>query len=57
LELDPDFISARYHLARLLEAQGQATLAAEEYRRVIDWDSSGQYRKLALAGLGRLDGG
>ncbi len=57
LELDPDLSSARYHLARLLEAQGQALLASEEYQRVIDWDASGQYRKLALAGMQRLKGG
>ena len=36
------------------EAQGQAMLASEEYQRVIDWDLSGQYRKLALAGMQRF---
>ena len=55
LEMEPDLISARYHLARLLEAQGQTALAEEEYQRVIDWDTSGQYRKLALEGMQRLE--
>jgi tetratricopeptide (TPR) repeat protein len=56
LELTPDLISARYHLARLLEAQGQAVLARQEYQRVVDWDRSGQYRQLALDGIQRLSG-
>lgn len=55
LELNPDLISARFYLARLLEVQGQAEAAASEYRRVIDWDNSGEYRQLALAGMQRLN--
>ena len=54
VELNPDLISARYYLARLLEVQGQAGPAESEYRRVIDWDSSGEYRQLALAAMQRL---
>ena len=55
LELNPDLISGRYYLARLLEVQGQTEAAASEYRRVIDWDSSGEYRQLALVAMQRLN--
>ncbi len=54
LELDPNLISARYHLARLLEIKGQTALAAEEYQRVIDWDTSGILRDRALKDLQQL---
>jgi superkiller protein 3 len=54
LELDPNLISARYHLARLLEIKGQTALAAEEYQRVIDWDTSGIFRDRALKDLQQL---
>ena len=55
LELNPDLISARYHLARLLETTGRYILAKEEYQRVIDWDTSGVFRDQALKDLLRLD--
>lgn len=55
LVLNPDLISARYHLARQLEAMGRKTEAAEEYQRVIDWDTSGTFRDRALKDLQRLD--
>ncbi len=54
LELEPDLISARYSLARLLERQGDLGLALTEYRRVIDWDTSGSFRERALKDLQRL---
>lgn len=54
LALNPDLTSARYHLARQLEALGRKTEAAEEYQRVIDWDSSGVFRDRALKDLQRL---
>ncbi|MFQ5614127.1 MAG: tetratricopeptide repeat protein, partial [Anaerolineae bacterium] len=48
LEKDPNLVSARYHLAKALEAQGRVEEAAQEYTRVIDWDIDGFYRKRAL---------
>ena len=54
LELDPDLVSARYHLARQLEVNDQTALAISEYRRVIDWDRSGHFRERALKDLQRL---
>lgn len=55
LALNPDLTSARYHLARQLEAMGRKTEAAEAYQRVIDWDTSGEFRERALKDLQRLD--
>ncbi len=54
LELEPNLISARYHLARLLQANRQPVSAAEEYRRVVDWDTTGLYRDRALTALAEL---
>jgi tetratricopeptide (TPR) repeat protein len=54
LELDSGLISAHYHLARQLEAEGQPTTAIEQYQLVIDRDSSGLYRERALKDLQRL---
>ena len=54
VELDPNLVSARYHLARHLEANGQSTAATEQYQHVIDWDTSGVYRDRALKDLQRL---
>ena len=54
IELDPNLVSARYHLARQLEANGQSTAAEVEYLHVIDWDTSGVYRDRALKDLQRL---
>ena len=54
LELDPKLVSAHYRLARLLEAKSAPVNAAEEYRRVIDLDTSGTWRDQALKDLMRL---
>jgi tetratricopeptide (TPR) repeat protein len=55
LELDPKLVSAHYHLARVLEAKSAPVSAAEEYRRVVDLDtSSGTWRDQALKDLRRL---
>jgi superkiller protein 3 len=54
LVLNPDLLSARYHLARQLEVTGRNTEAAAEYQRVVDWDTSGNYRDRALRDLQRL---
>lgn len=48
LDLDPGLVSARYHLAKALAAQGRLDEAAAEYTRVIDWDVGGFYRDRAL---------
>ncbi len=53
VELDPNLVSARYHLARLLAVNGHTTLAEAEYRRVIDWDTTGVFRDRALKELQR----
>lgn len=54
LALKPDFISARYHLARQLEVSGRTVEAVAEYQRVVDWDTSGLFRDKALTDLQRL---
>ena len=54
LGLDPDLVEARYYLARLFETQGQTESALAEYERVVDWDTSGELRKLAFEGRRRL---
>jgi tetratricopeptide (TPR) repeat protein len=54
LTLDPSLISARYHLARYLEANGFLVEAGAEYQKVIDWETSGPFRDLALKDLQRL---
>jgi cytochrome c-type biogenesis protein CcmH/NrfG len=54
LELDSDLISAHYHLARQLEADGQPIAAIEQYQLVVDRDFSGLYRERALKDLQRL---
>ncbi|MEM7343981.1 MAG: tetratricopeptide repeat protein, partial [Chloroflexota bacterium] len=51
LVIAPELVSARYHLARYLENQGQTTLASAEYQRVVDWDQSGVFRDEALRKL------
>lgn len=48
VELDPNLVSARYHLARLLRLSGRSAEAAAEYRRVIDWDTTNVYRQRAI---------
>jgi tetratricopeptide (TPR) repeat protein len=54
LELEPNLVSARYHLARQLESNGNHARATEQYQRVVDWDTSGVYRERAFEGLQRL---
>ena len=54
LELNPDLISARFHLARLLETNGQPLDAGAEYQKVIDWETVERYRPQALKDLQRL---
>lgn len=54
IELDPELVSARYHLARYLETTGQSASAVAQYRRVVDWDTSGAYRDRALQDLQRI---
>lgn len=56
LDLDPQLVSARYHLGRYYEANGQPALARVEYQRVIDWDTGGFLRDQAYSGLKRLAG-
>ena len=54
IELDPELVSAHYHLARQLEANNQPVAAIEQYQLVVDRDSSGLYRDRALKDLQRL---
>ncbi len=54
LTLEPDFVSARFHLARLYETQGQKEMARAAYQRVVDWDATDHFRQSALKGLQRL---
>lgn len=56
VELDPDLISARYHLARLLETQGQLAEARQAYEVVTERDISGAYRGPAWEGVYRIEG-
>lgn len=55
LELEPDLVSARYYLARLLHSQKRYEQARQAYRRVIDLDLSGRFRDQALRDLQRLE--
>jgi tetratricopeptide (TPR) repeat protein len=54
IELDPNLISARYHLARYLDAMGKTQEAIVEYRKVIDWDTTNLYRPHAARDVQRL---
>lgn len=54
VELDPELVSARYHLARYLETNGQVIEAIAEYQRVADWTTSESLRQQALKYLQRL---
>lgn len=56
LELEPDLVSAHYHYARFLEADGQQDQARVEYEWVIERDTSGVFRQQAWQGLQRLSG-
>jgi tetratricopeptide (TPR) repeat protein len=54
IELDPELVSARYHLARYLNSSGQSTAALAEYQHVVDWDTAGVFREAALKEMQRL---
>jgi len=54
LELNPNLISARYHLARYLETNSRPVEAIAEYHKVVDWDSGEGFRDQALKDLQRL---
>ncbi len=54
IKIAPNLVSARYHLARLLEANGQSAEAIPLYQQVVDWDSSGVFRNRALKNLQQL---
>jgi superkiller protein 3 len=55
LDLDPQLVSARFHLARLLLLDGKASAAAAEYRRVVDEDLTGTLRDQALQVLQEIE--
>jgi tetratricopeptide (TPR) repeat protein len=57
VELDPNLISARYHLARYLETEGKVTEAIEQYRQIVEWDTVGIFRDQATKALQRLEQG
>jgi len=48
INFDPDDVSARYHLGRLLKTLRRETEARAEFVHVINWDTGGQYRQRAL---------
>ncbi len=54
IKLEPNLISAHYHLGRLFESRDQSALAEIEYRTVIDLDHTNQYRPLAMEALQRI---
>ncbi len=54
LALNPDLISAHYHLARQLEIKRRYAEAAQAYQRVIDRDTAGTFRDRALKDLQRV---
>jgi len=52
---DPHLVSARYHLARYYESTGLLPSAKAEYQRVVDEDTSNNFRNRAMKDLLRLD--
>lgn len=54
IEIDPELMSARYHLARFLEAQNQLTDAEQEYQLITERDATDTYRPLAWEGIYRI---
>jgi len=54
LELESELVSAHYHYARFLEADGQQDQARAEYEWVIERDTGGVFRPQAWQGLQRL---
>jgi tetratricopeptide (TPR) repeat protein len=55
IELDPNLISAHYHLARYLETAGNTAAAIDKYRYIIEQDRSGIFRTRASEALQRLE--
>ena len=55
LEIDPNSVSARLHLAQVIETT-RPEEAIAEYRTVIDWDTSGVFRDRAFERLQALQG-
>jgi tetratricopeptide (TPR) repeat protein len=53
LELDPDNISARFHLGQVLQAQNRLDEAQAEFTRVADQDTSGLFRDRILTTASR----
>jgi tetratricopeptide (TPR) repeat protein len=51
LALDPDLVSAHYHLGSLYARSGQRDLAHQHLRRAADLDTQGYYRARAEAML------
>ncbi|MCB0210961.1 MAG: tetratricopeptide repeat protein [Anaerolineae bacterium] len=56
IELDPQLMRARFHLARFLEAQGQLTDAHQAYQTITERDVTGAYRASAWEGIYRIEG-
>ncbi|MCB0197287.1 MAG: tetratricopeptide repeat protein [Anaerolineae bacterium] len=56
VELDPQFMRARFHLARFFEAQGQLTDAYKAYQAITEQDLTGNYRAAAWEGIYRIEG-
>lgn len=54
LELNPNLMSAHYHLARYLESQANLTEAEQTYRLVTEKDLSNTYRSSAWEGIFRI---
>jgi tetratricopeptide (TPR) repeat protein len=55
LALNPELVSARYHLGRYLLLARQNEQAAIQLQRVVDSDLSGTYRKMALQALAEIE--
>ncbi len=55
LTLDPDLVSAHYHLGSLHAAAGRADLARQHLQRAADLDVTGYYRQRAERMLAGLD--
>lgn len=54
VELAPNHVEARYHLALILSIKGQTKDAALEYQHVVDWDTSTGLRERARVALQKL---
>jgi tetratricopeptide (TPR) repeat protein len=55
LALDPDLVSAHYHLGSLYLSTGRMDLARQHLRRTADLDTSGYYRQRAEMLLAEMD--